>query len=150
MVAGWSIEELSDQARRADTKAGHLLGLFSLLAAATTAVAAKAGLPLAATVVLWVSVVPLLAALVVLLVAVRPATAGAPFERYAVWTAGVIADDYRALAADLLVYQADRAHDHAVAVVRKFRAIRRAVHLVLLGGTGLVVAGGLLVLLGGY
>lgn len=132
--------ELTDHANRSDAKASTLLGLFGVLAAAVVAVASKAGLPVAATVVLWVSAIPMIAALVVLLLAVRPVISGAPFEQYAAWTTAVIVQEIRSAAADPVGYRAERARDHAVAIVRKLRAVRRAVHLVLLGGVGLVLA----------
>lgn len=132
--------ELTDHANRADSKAGQLLGLFGVLAAAVVAVASKAGLGVAATIVLWISATPMIAALVVLLLAVRPVITGAPFEQYARWTTALISKEFHEAAADPIGYRADRARDHASAVVRKLRACRRAVHLVLLGGIGLVLA----------
>lgn len=145
-MIGWSFAETMDESKRADTKAGHLLGLFGVLTAGVVAVASKVTLPTAVMVVLWVSAVPLAASLVLLLLALRPCYAEAPFARYAVWTPTLIAAEFRDIA-DAVVYRADRLHRQSVPIVRKYRAIRGAVHLVLLGGIGLVLAAGLMAVL---
>lgn len=137
-MLGWSFAETMEEGKRADSKAGHLLGLFGVLTAGVAAVASRADLPPGAVVVLWVSVAPLAGSLVQLLLALRPCYAEAPFTRYAVWPLTRIAAEF--VSTDPVSYRADRLQRQSHATVRKYRAIRTAVHLVLLGGVGLVLA----------
>ena len=144
-----TLKEICDDGTRADTKAGHLGSLFSAMFGATVAVAKFAGLPSAATILLWASAVPMIAALVRLLAVVRPWMGpAAPFRRYAHRAPKEIADGFRVSAADPLVYLADRLRAHAESAERKLRGIRHAVNLVLLGIPGLVAAGVVAAVLG--
>jgi hypothetical protein len=79
-------------------------------------------------------------ALAVLLLALRPNHFGAPFTRYALLPSTVIARELRETSRASLEYRAERIHQQSAATTRKYRAVRIAVHLVLLGGAGLVVA----------
>lgn len=146
-VASWVLRETVDEGNRADTKAGHLLSLFGVLAAAVVAVASKAGLPPAVSIVLWISAAPMVLALAVLLLALRPNCIGAPWARYALLPSTVIARELCETSQAPLEYRADRIHQQSAATTRKYRAVRIAVHLVLLGGAGLIVAVVLLALI---
>jgi hypothetical protein len=140
-LAADALTEVMNAEARADGKACDLLGFFGVLTVATVALASKAGLPAAVTVTLWVAAAPMVAAWVRLLLVVRPPFTGdVSFARYALRTTQTIAADFRADGEAFLAVRADRIRVQSAAVVRKYRGIRIAVHLVLLGGAGLVVA----------
>jgi pycsar effector protein len=139
-LIGHGHNEMLEENRRADTKAGHLLASFGLLAGAVAFVAQLPGLPIAAAVALWVSAAPIAGAFIRLLLAVRPHTAGAPFTRYALMTPAAVVREFERHASPA-EYRAFRLADQSRAAARKFRAIRQAIGLVLLGVAGLPIAG---------
>jgi hypothetical protein len=139
-LIGQGHTEMLEEGRRADTKAGHLLSSFGLLAGAVAFVAQLPGLPTAAAIALWVSAAPIAGAFVRLLLAVRPRTAGAPYLRYAQMTPDAVVSEFERHASPA-EYRAFRLIRQSGAVARKYRAIRQAIGLVLLGVTGLPIAG---------
>lgn len=132
--------EILEEGRRADTKAGHLLSSFGLLAGAVAFVAQLPGLPTAAAVALWVSTAPIAGAFVRLLLAVRPHIAGAPYARYALMTPAAVVREFEHHGSPA-EYRAHRLIRQSGAATRKFRAIRQSIGLVLLGVAGLPLAG---------
>ncbi|WP_326960549.1 Pycsar system effector family protein [Amycolatopsis sp. NBC_01286] len=138
-LIGQAHTEVLEEGRRADTKAGHLLSSFGLLAGAVAFVAQLPGLPTAATITLWISAAPIATAFVRLLLAVRPRTTGAPYTRYAVMTPAAIVREFGHHSP--AEYRAARLTLQSGAAARKYNAIRQAVGLVLLGVAGLPIAG---------
>lgn len=132
--------EVLEEGRRADTKAGHLLSSFGLLAGAVAFVAQLPGLPAAAAVALWLSAAPIAGAFVRLLLAVRPRTTGASFTRYAQMTPAAVVSEFQRHPSPA-EYRAHRLIRQSEAAARKYRAIRQAIGLVLLGVGGLPIAG---------
>lgn len=139
-LVGQAHTEVLEEGRRADTKAGHLLSSFGLLAGAVAFVAQLPGLPTAAAVTLWLSAAPIAAAFVRLLLAVRPRTTGASYARYAVMTPAAIVREFEQHPSPA-EYRAFRLHRQSGAAARKYAAIRQAIGLVLLGVAGLPMAG---------
>lgn len=139
-LIGQAHTEVLEEGRRADTKAGHLLSSFGLLAGAVAFVAQLPGLPAAAAVTLWISATPIAAAFVRLLLAVRPRTVGASYARHAVMTPDAIVREFERHTSPA-EYRAFRLSRQAAAAARKYTAIGQAIGLVLLGVAGLPAAG---------
>uniref|UniRef100_UPI003F49845D Pycsar system effector family protein n=1 Tax=Amycolatopsis sp. CA-082387 TaxID=3239918 RepID=UPI003F49845D len=139
-LIGQAHTEVLEEGRRADTKAGHLLSSFGLLAGAVAFVAQLPGLPTAAAITLWLSAAPIAAAFVRLLLAVRPRTAGASYARHAAMTPAAIVREFEHHPSPG-EYRALRLRRQSAAAARKYAAIRQAIGLVLLGVAGLPIAG---------
>ncbi|MET0235691.1 MAG: Pycsar system effector family protein [Kibdelosporangium sp.] len=132
-------EVLADE-ERVDKKAVTLLSVFGVITAAALGFASKNSLSIAATITLWIATGPMLTALAQLLLVVRPNVTGAPFLRYALHTTQMVSDEFRRDSAMFIDHRINRLQKRSAVNIRKYRGVRRAVHWMLLGATGLVCA----------
>src|SRR6185503_8278228 len=75
-------DDLWKELTRADTKAGHLLGVFGIVLAGVIAIAGRSQSTEPIRILLWISAAPMTVAWALLLFVVRPAYKGAPYTHY--------------------------------------------------------------------